>query len=132
MPKPTNSRQRRSSPSTFDGVPAGSGVSAPAPVTESQALSRTWIRTNASLAALLNEKGLAIGETTFGKGSVQVLYDNYDGSALKLTIAQYLTPGDISIQTSGITPDVQLLLNPPNNPDHDRIWVYGIRARLAL
>ena len=25
----------------------------------------------------MNEKGLAIGETTFGKGSVQVLYDNY-------------------------------------------------------
>ena len=31
-----------------------------------------------------------------------------------------------------ITPDVQLLINPPNNPDHDSIWMYGIRARLAL
>ena len=31
-----------------------------------------------------------------------------------------------------ITPDLQLMLDPPNNPDHDSIWVYGIRARLAL
>ena len=39
---------------------------------------------------------------------MQVLYDNDDGSALKLTIAQYLTPGDVSIQSVGITPDVEL------------------------
>jgi porin len=31
-----------------------------------------------------------------------------------------------------ITPDLQMLINPSNNPDHDSIWVYGIRARLAL
>ncbi|MBW2731471.1 MAG: PDZ domain-containing protein [Deltaproteobacteria bacterium] len=52
------------------------------------------------------DRGVIIGSRTFGKGTVQVLYDNEDGSALKLTIAQYLTPGDISIQTVGITPDV--------------------------
>ncbi|MCC6748736.1 MAG: PDZ domain-containing protein [Deltaproteobacteria bacterium] len=52
------------------------------------------------------DRAVIIGRTTFGKGSVQVLYDNDDGSALKLTIAQYLTPGDISIQSVGITPDI--------------------------
>ena len=52
------------------------------------------------------DRGVIIGKRTFGKGSVQVLYDNEDGSALKLTIAQYLTPGDVSIQTVGITPDI--------------------------
>jgi carboxyl-terminal processing protease len=52
------------------------------------------------------DRGVVLGRRTFGKGSVQVLYDNDDGSALKLTIAQYLTPGDISIQSVGITPDV--------------------------
>lgn len=52
------------------------------------------------------DRAVVIGRRTFGKGSVQVLYDNDDGSALKLTIAQYLTPGDISIQSVGITPDV--------------------------
>ncbi|MDB4967548.1 MAG: Carboxyl-terminal protease [Myxococcales bacterium] len=54
------------------------------------------------------DRAVIIGLRTFGKGSVQVLYDNDDGSALKLTIAQYLTPGDVSIQSVGITPDVVL------------------------
>jgi carboxyl-terminal processing protease len=55
------------------------------------------------------DRAVVIGTRTFGKGSVQVVYDNEeDGSALKLTIAQYLTPGDVSIQSVGITPDVQL------------------------
>ncbi|MCB9556408.1 MAG: PDZ domain-containing protein [Deltaproteobacteria bacterium] len=52
------------------------------------------------------DRAVVIGQRTFGKGSVQVLYDNDDGSALKLTIAQYLTPGDVSIQSVGITPDI--------------------------
>ena len=53
-------------------------------------------------------RAVVIGERTFGKGSVQVLYDFNDNSALKLTIAQYLTPGGISIQNEGVTPDIQL------------------------
>jgi len=45
---------------------------------------------------------------------VQVLYDfkdrdTGDESALKLTIAQYLTPGDVSIQEVGIVPDIELV-----------------------
>lgn len=55
-----------------------------------------------------NERAILVGERTFGKGSVQQIFDLNDGSALKLTIAHYLTPGDISIQDIGITPDVQL------------------------
>ncbi|MEW5855373.1 MAG: MXAN_5808 family serine peptidase [Myxococcota bacterium] len=54
------------------------------------------------------ERGLVVGTTTFGKGSVQTLLNFKDQSALKLTIAQYLTPGDISIQSIGIVPDVEL------------------------
>ncbi len=53
-----------------------------------------------------HHRALIVGQQTFGKGSVQVIYDNKDNSALKLTIAQYLTPGDISIQSVGITPDI--------------------------
>ena len=55
-----------------------------------------------------NERAAVIGERTFGKGSIQQIFDLKDGSALKLTIAQYLTPGDISIQDTGITPDINL------------------------
>lgn len=54
-----------------------------------------------------HERALLIGQQTFGKGSVQVIYDNKDDSALKLTIAQYLTPGDRSIQSVGVPPDIE-------------------------
>jgi len=54
------------------------------------------------------ERALIIGDQTFGKGSVQQLYDFPDSSSLKLTIGQYLTPGDESIQSVGITPDVRV------------------------
>ncbi len=55
-----------------------------------------------------HDRAVIIGRRTFGKGSVQVLYDFQDGSALKLTIAQYLTPGDVSIQGVGIVPDIAI------------------------
>src|SRR6266853_5380031 len=59
-------------------------------------------------------RAVIVGRQSFGKGSVQVLYDfkdrdTGDESALKLTIAQYLTPGDLSIQEVGIVPDIELV-----------------------
>ena len=54
-----------------------------------------------------NGRALVLGSTSFGKGSVQVVY-RIDDAALKLTIAQYLTPGDISIQSVGIVPDIAI------------------------
>ncbi|MBT6178903.1 MAG: PDZ domain-containing protein [Deltaproteobacteria bacterium] len=66
-------------------------------------------------------RGIVVGQQTFGKGSVQVLYDFQDRSALKLTIAQYLTPGDISIQSVGIEPDVELI---PASITDERIQVF--------
>ena len=59
-------------------------------------------------------RAVIVGRQSFGKGSVQVLYDfqerdRGEESALKLTIAQYLTPGDVSIQEVGITPDIELV-----------------------
>ncbi len=55
-----------------------------------------------------NNRAVVVGERTFGKGSVQQIFDLRDGSALKLTIANYYTPGGISIQDVGIVPDVFL------------------------
>lgn len=56
-----------------------------------------------------NKKAVLIGERTFGKGSVQMLFENKeDSSALKLTVAEYLTPGGISIQSEGVSPDIRL------------------------
>lgn len=56
-----------------------------------------------------HDRALLVGQKTFGKGSVQELYsDETDKWALKLTVAQYLTPGDVSIQGVGIVPDITI------------------------
>ncbi|NTU59901.1 MAG: PDZ domain-containing protein, partial [Deltaproteobacteria bacterium] len=56
--------------------------------------------------ALKASRALLVGQKTFGKGSVQKVLPLSDGGALKLTVAQYLTPGDISIQSIGVQPDI--------------------------
>ena len=73
-------------------------------------------------AALQNRNRAAVfGRTSFGKGSVQVLYDLKDGSKLKLTVAHYLTPGGASLQARGITPDVELVPVPVALPERIRL-----------
>lgn len=54
-----------------------------------------------------SNRALVVGEQSFGKGSVQVPYEIED-AALKLTVAKYLVPGDVSIHGKGITPDIGL------------------------
>ena len=57
-----------------------------------------------------NDRAIIVGHQTFGKGSVQLVFPDVtaEKAALKLTIAQYLTPGDVSIQGVGVTPDIEL------------------------
>jgi carboxyl-terminal processing protease len=77
------------------------------------------------LAGALKGRGRAVvlGTRTFGKGSVQVLFENDDGSALKLTIAQYLTPGETSIQSVGIVPDIRFV---PVRADKERVNLFAV------
>ncbi len=51
-----------------------------------------------------------IGETSFGKGSVQSLEQFRGGSSLKITIAKWLTPSGLSISESGLKPDIEIEL----------------------
>jgi carboxyl-terminal processing protease len=57
-----------------------------------------------------HQRAVIVGQQSFGKGSVQLVFPEVtpEKAALKLTIAQYLTPGSISIQGVGITPDIEL------------------------
>jgi len=74
------------------------------------------------LAGALKDYGLAalVGETTFGKGSVQTLFPLRDGSSLKLTIAEWLTPHQNTIDQVGIDPDVPVELTDEDfNNDKD-------------
>ena len=55
-----------------------------------------------------NKRALILGTRTFGKGSVQSILPLSDGSGLRLTTARYYTPSGKSIQSSGITPDIEI------------------------
>ncbi|MDD5032626.1 MAG: S41 family peptidase [Candidatus Pacebacteria bacterium] len=71
------------------------------------------------LAGALQEYGIAklVGEKTYGKGSVQQAIDIADGSSLKLTIANWLTPNGRSISKDGLEPDVKVELGEADKGD---------------
>jgi carboxyl-terminal processing protease len=66
------------------------------------------------LAGALQDNGRArlVGETTFGKGLIQSLFDLSDGSGLVVTVAKYETPRHRDINKLGITPDRVVSLEP--------------------
>jgi len=66
------------------------------------------------LAGALREHGVAtlIGESTFGKGSVQELVDVTRNTSLKVTIARWVTPDGNSISDGGLHPDIVVPVTP--------------------
>lgn len=55
--------------------------------------------------------GTIIGNTSYGKGSVQTILPMFEDDAVKLTIAKYYTPNGRSIDGTGITPDIEINLD---------------------
>jgi carboxyl-terminal processing protease len=55
-------------------------------------------------------RAILVGDTTFGKGSVQSVIQLPDGSALRLTTAKYYTPSKQVIHEKGITPNIKASL----------------------
>jgi carboxyl-terminal processing protease len=55
-----------------------------------------------------HHRGLLLGTSTFGKGSVQTIIPLEDGSGLRLTTALYYLPSGRSIQETGVAPDVSV------------------------
>lgn len=55
-----------------------------------------------------HKRAIIMGDTSFGKGSVQTILELEGGYGLKITTARYYTPSGRSIQAKGIVPDVKL------------------------
>jgi len=66
------------------------------------------------VAGALQDYGRAtiVGETSYGKGSVQIIRDLSNGGTVKLTNAHYLTPKSRVINGKGVVPDVVVKMEP--------------------
>ncbi|MCS7059677.1 MAG: S41 family peptidase [Anaerolineae bacterium] len=75
-----------------------------------------------------------IGEKTFGKGSVQLVFDFSDGSSAHITAAKWLTPKGRAIDGVGLTPDIEAPRLPheaqPSVDSQLERAVKALRARL--
>jgi carboxyl-terminal processing protease len=68
-------------------------------------------------------RAILVGETTFGKGSVQNVLQLPDGSALRFTTAKYYTPSKKVIHGNGVTPNIRV----PMTADQER-QLFTIRS----
>jgi carboxyl-terminal processing protease len=68
-------------------------------------------------------RALLVGETTFGKGSVQSVIQLQDGSALRLTTAKYYTPSKNVIHEHGVAPTLRATMTP----EQERQLIYSRR-----
>jgi len=101
-------------------------------------------RSNFPIALLINEgsasgaeivsgalkdlhRAILVGETTFGKGSVQNVMQLPDGSAVRFTTAKYYTPGKQVIQGNGVAPNIRVAMTP----EQERA-LFALRAIDAL
>ena len=62
------------------------------------------------MAGALKDHKIAIllGETTYGKGSVQSIMPLKNGGAIRLTVSKYYLPSGKSISEVGVTPDIEV------------------------
>ncbi len=76
-----------------------------------------------------NNRGVILGEQTFGKGTVQIPHTLSDGSEMRVTVAEWLTPNRKQISGEGIVPDIVVELTQQDfvdglDPQLDRAIEY--------
>jgi carboxyl-terminal processing protease len=85
------------------------------------------------VAGALRDHGVAnlYGTQTFGKGSVQELVELPQDSALKITVARWMTPEDVSISEGGLTPETEITI-PENREDKTNDELSNQQLRRAV
>jgi len=58
------------------------------------------------------KRAILLGDTSFGKGSVQSVHQLSDKSSIHVTIAEWLTPNKTQITGKGLTPDMAIPISP--------------------
>ena len=76
-----------------------------------------------------HHRGKIVGNKTFGKGSVQSLFNLPDKSGIYITIARYATPSGFILDHKGLQPDIQQPGEPMKNKKDDKQYQ---RALLVL
>ncbi len=67
-----------------------------------------------------HKRGTIVGAKTFGKGSVQTLFNLPDGSGIYVTIARYHTPSGFVLDHKGLEPDIKVEGEPMKNKKDDK------------
>ena len=100
----------KDSQQTFSAVEGGTAKELPLAVLINQG--------TASAAELVagalqdHDRGLLIGQSTFGKGTVQQIFRLSDDSSLHITSAEWLTPQRHAIEGRGLEPDIPMIPDP--------------------
>jgi carboxyl-terminal processing protease len=76
-----------------------------------------------------NERASIVGETTYGKTSVQSLRELTNGAALKLTTAVFLTPDGRNLTLTGLRPDVEAVDEPRTRRDEALVRATAVLRR---
>jgi carboxyl-terminal processing protease len=71
------------------------------------------------LAAAIQEngRGILIGQTTFGKGTIQMWEELSNGGGVRITFARWLTPNENWVHETGIAPDISVSLPDVENAE---------------
>jgi len=77
------------------------------------------------------KRAVLVGKKSFGKGSVQTLFNLPDGSGIYVTIARYYTPSGKLIDHVGLVPDVKMEGEPQSDHDKDKQLKKAVEVLLS-
>lgn len=99
--------QTRDEERQYDAAPGGAGLDVPMVILVNHG--------TASAAELVagalrdNDRGVLLGQATYGKGSVQLIFPLADGSSVHITSAEWYTPARTPLERNGLEPDIPMI-----------------------